>query len=212
LSICSQLVERMGGAIRLRSSPGIGSVFSFTIVAEAAAEPKPNPNPNPVQHAKEPRGAIRTATQALCALVVDDNAVNRRVAGAMLEKDGLQVSYAQNGAEAHERLAQQHYDLTLLDCQMRVMDGYEMIATLRQQEQHGGSARATVVGLTASAMAGDQEACLAAGMDDYLAKPLEWANLRAVLARWVPDFERHAPAATQTRESTEEAGISAATQ
>jgi CheY-like chemotaxis protein/HPt (histidine-containing phosphotransfer) domain-containing protein len=124
-------------------------------------------------------------------LVVEDNAVNQRVIEAMLGKRGFAVECAGNGREGLERIAERDYALVFMDCQMPELDGYEATAALRERE--GASAHLPVVAMTAHAMKGDRERCLAAGMDDYLAKPLRPEELDAVLERWL-----HAPApATQ---------------
>src|SRR4051812_8425947 len=121
-------------------------------------------------------------------LVVEDNAVNRRVIEAMLTKRGFAVECAANGREGLERIAEREYALVFMDCQMPELDGYEATAALREREAAGE--HLTVVAMTAHAMKGDRERCLAAGMDDYLAKPLRPEALDAVLERWL-----HAPAA-----------------
>jgi CheY-like chemotaxis protein/HPt (histidine-containing phosphotransfer) domain-containing protein len=113
-------------------------------------------------------------------LVVEDNAVNQRVIEAMLNKRGLAVECAGNGREGLSMIAAQDYALVFMDCQMPEMDGYEATAELRS-----GGSRLPVVAMTAHAMKGDRERCLAAGMDDYLAKPLRPEELDAVLERWL---------------------------
>jgi two-component system sensor histidine kinase/response regulator len=121
-------------------------------------------------------------------LVVEDNAVNQRVIEAMLAKRGFAVECAGNGRTGLERIAEHEYALVFMDCQMPEMDGYEATAALRERENAGE--RLTIVAMTAHAMKGDRERCLAAGMDDYLAKPLRPEELDAVLERWL-----HTPAA-----------------
>jgi CheY-like chemotaxis protein len=121
-------------------------------------------------------------------LVVEDNAVNQRVIEAMLTKRGFAVECAENGRLGLERILAHEYALVFMDCQMPEMDGYEATAALRERER--GGEHMTVVAMTANAMKGDRERCLAAGMDDYLAKPLRPEELDAVLERWL-----HTPAA-----------------
>jgi len=104
-------------------------------------------------------------------LVVEDNPVNQEVALGMIEKIGFQASVADNGLEGLEKLEQEHFDLVLMDCQMPVLDGYAATRQLRESEPKG--VRKPVIALTANAMTGDEEKCLAAGMDDYLPKPFE---------------------------------------
>jgi len=117
-------------------------------------------------------------------LLVEDNPINQCVALAMLKKLGVSVSLATHGAEAVELVGQQDFDLVLMDCQMPGMDGFEATSHIRARERAEGRVHALpIVALTANALAGDREACLAAGMSDYLAKPISGASLAQVLAR-----------------------------
>ena len=115
-------------------------------------------------------------------LVVEDNAINQRVAMLMLEQMGCRVDLAADGAQAVEAVLGHRYALVLMDCQMPVLDGYAATAAIRAQE-HGR--RTTIVAITASAMAEDRQKCLDAGMDDYLTKPVTRDELAGVLARWL---------------------------
>jgi len=127
--------------------------------------------------------------RAAQVLLVEDNPVNQDVGTAMLESLGCTVTVANNGAEALEALTgSHHFDLVFMDCQMPVMDGYEATRTLRQREQAApaGTPASIVIALTAHAMEGDRELCLAAGMDDYLTKPFNQEQLKTVLERWCP--------------------------
>ncbi len=117
-------------------------------------------------------------------LLVEDNAVNQKVLTAVLSRIGCAVHVAANGEQALEYLNRENYDAVLMDCQMPVMDGYEATAELRRRE--GDGPRTPVIALTASAMAEDRDRCLAAGMDDYLSKPVSMQNLAAALAHWLP--------------------------
>ena len=119
-------------------------------------------------------------------LVVEDNKVNQKVILAQLAKFQISPDLAGNGQAALEQLALQAYDLVFMDCQMPVMDGYEATRILREQEIAAGSeAHTPITALTAHASAGEREKCLAAGMDDYLSKPLNRADLAVVLERWL---------------------------
>jgi len=116
-------------------------------------------------------------------LLVEDNAVNRKVALRMLAKGGLRADTAMNGREAVEAWQQQEYDLVLMDIQMPEMDGFEATRAIRERE-HRGRRRTVIIAMTANAMQGDRERCLAAGMDDYITKPVQAERLFATLAAW----------------------------
>jgi CheY-like chemotaxis protein len=117
-------------------------------------------------------------------LVAEDNPVNQQLARAMLLRLGFQTDVAGNGQEAVESVMTVPYDLVLMDCQMPVMDGFEATKMIRERE--GTSRHTHIVAVTANAMEGDRERCIAAGMDDYLAKPFRAGDLRRVLGRWLP--------------------------
>lgn len=120
-------------------------------------------------------------------LVVEDQSLNRDVAEGMLKALGLEVDAAHDGSHALEMLARTHYDVVLMDCRMPVMDGYDATKELRRRE--GNGPRIPVIALTADTTSAAREACLVAGMDDYLGKPFSRATLRAALARWIPARE-----------------------
>ncbi|WP_273703857.1 response regulator, partial [Candidatus Accumulibacter vicinus] len=124
----------------------------------------------------------------LRVLLVEDNPVNRAVALAILEHCGCEVGIAVDGREAVEICGAGDFDLVLMDCQMPEMDGYEATRAIRAREHPGK--RVPIVALTANAMSGDRERCLAAGMDDYLAKPIQIEALAEVLRRQSPATRR----------------------
>jgi len=119
-------------------------------------------------------------------LVVEDELINQKVCQKVLEKMGIEVGLAENGQQAIDVLAGDHFDLVLMDCQMPVMDGYEATRAIRASEQAGNLPRLPIIALTAHAMRGDREACIDAGMDDYLSKPFEITELQKVLQRRLP--------------------------
>jgi two-component system, sensor histidine kinase and response regulator len=125
-------------------------------------------------------------------LLVEDNSMNQLVATKLLAKLGYEVAVSGNGIEALQSLADAEYDAVLMDCQMPEMDGYAATREIRNRE--GGTRRTPVIAMTAAAMQGDREACFAAGMDDYLTKPIRPGALAETLARWVTAGDRTAPA------------------
>jgi two-component system, sensor histidine kinase and response regulator len=132
-------------------------------------------------------GQVRqpTASTQGRILVVDDNAVNQRLTRRVVEKLGYAVDVAANGTEAIAALERRPYRLVLMDCQMPTMDGYEATRRIRQAES--GQRRTPIIAMTANAMSGDREKCLAAGMDDYVSKPVKLAALTSVIRHWSPD-------------------------
>jgi len=127
-------------------------------------------------------------------LVAEDYPVNQTVAVCLLEKLGYQADVVANGLEAIEASARIRYALVLMDCHMPEMDGWKATAMIRTREQEQGTERLPIIALTANAMEGDREKCLNADMDDYLAKPVRLAQLRALLVKWISHSEKQAAA------------------
>jgi CheY-like chemotaxis protein len=138
-------------------------------------------------------------------LVAEDNSVNQRVAVAILKRLGYNVRLASNGAEAIQAALSEPHAAILMDCQMPEMDGYEATAAIRAFE--GAAGRTPIIAMTANAMEGDRERCLAAGMNDYIAKPIRVDDLRAVLARWTAP-QSSEPAALPSRKAAAASGAS----
>ncbi|HEX5122398.1 MAG TPA: ATP-binding protein [Rhodanobacteraceae bacterium] len=136
-------------------------------------------------------------------LLVEDNPVNQRVAQRLLDLHGLDVTAVGDGRQAVERLEREPFDLVLMDCLMPVMDGYMATRLWRERERTAGTTHLPIVAMTANAMAGDRERCLAAGMDDYISKPLDRAALAQLLKKWlaVSQAQPSAPASTNIVEA-----------
>jgi CheY-like chemotaxis protein/HPt (histidine-containing phosphotransfer) domain-containing protein len=141
-------------------------------------------------------------------LLAEDNPVNQDVAVTMLELLGCQVDIANNGQEALEAHKRTQYDLILMDCQMPEMDGFEATKAIRAQETAAIVSPPRpwlpIIALTANAMSGDRERCLAVGMDDYLSKPFTQEKLRAVLSQWLPQADKSAQLQPMTTQSSEQ--------
>jgi len=120
-------------------------------------------------------------------LLAEDNVVNQKVATRMLNKFGCEVDIAVDGAEAVEKWSEGCYNAIFMDCQMPELDGYAATALIRSREI-GGDSRTPIIAMTANAMAGDREKCIAAGMDDYLTKPVTTAKLAEALEKWVKGY------------------------
>ena len=181
LAISRRLTELMGGSIGVDSTVGKGSRFWVEIPFERAEAFKATSVLTDRNAPAEPR----QATRALSILVVEDDAVNQVVASRMLESIGCQVALAADGSEAVERITTDDFDIVFMDCMMPVMDGYAATGAIRDWEQLQNPPRhVPIIALTANSMPGDKARCLAAGMDDYLAKPFNRNSLIEILDRW----------------------------
>jgi PAS domain S-box-containing protein len=168
LTISKQLVEKMQGRIWVESELGHGSVFHFTAllgIPEAQNHYQPAELNSLSLIGSSPTVAPRRI------LLVEDNEINRRVALGLLNSRGHQATVAVNGKQAVELLAEQEFDVVLMDMQMPVMDGYEATIEIRNRERETGG-HIPIVAMTAEALKGDRERCLEVGMDDYVSKPV----------------------------------------
>jgi signal transduction histidine kinase/predicted ATPase/CheY-like chemotaxis protein/predicted Ser/Thr protein kinase len=180
LTISRQLVQLMGGEITMASEPGVGSTVRFEL---PFALQRDAPAASPAWAADSAAGLAGARI-----LLVDDNDNNRELAGDLLRRAGIEYAIAKNGRQALEILAQERFDAVLMDCIMPVLDGYEATRALREQATLHDL---PVIAMTASAGPDERERALAAGMNDWIGKPIDIERFYATLARWV----RHSPAA-----------------
>jgi len=172
LTISRRLALAMGGDLRVDSALGQGSTFTFDAPLSVA------PRTEALAKTEMPHGA--SAAQALQILLVEDNVINQKLAVALLGQAGHTVTVASDGEEGVARWREGRFDAILMDVQMPVLDGLQATRRIREHERNTEH-HAWIIAMTANAMAGDRERCIAAGMDDYLAKPFRRADLQAVL-------------------------------
>ncbi len=202
LAISKQIIELMGGDIGVESEPGLGSLFwtaaSFGVPAEAPGE-----SPSRSLTGARDESCVPISDEAARVLLrrvrpeillVEDNRVNQQVVSRMLRVLGCSVRTAVNGREAVRVVARHPFHAILMDCQMPGMDGYEATRRIREA-QSPGAPRVRIIALTANAQAGDRERCIAAGMDEYLTKPVTVAALGSVIAFGLeaPPLEQEGP-------------------
>lgn len=179
LAICRQLAELLGGSLTVESRNGVGSTFNFGCSFESIAAPEET---DPGKKREKDWSPARKATAqnlGLSVLVVEDDEINQEVAKLFLQRIGCEAAFAGSAPEALESLKRRKYDLILMDCQLPGKDGLELTNEIRAEEPQG--ARTPIIAMTANAIQGDREACLAAGMDEYIAKPLDPANLLSTI-------------------------------
>ncbi|MDZ8119595.1 ATP-binding protein [Pontiella agarivorans] len=195
LTICKQLVEIMGGEIGVSSVPGQGSLFWFEIpvnlqkihgqgvfdfvdTAQRPVKEEPSDTQDVMVMA---RSRIREMDSELRILVVEDNRVNQTVAVRTLVKMGVHAEAVGDGEEAIERVKSHSYDLILMDVQMPKMDGLETTQVIRSLEKENNLPRMPIIAMTAHALCGDRERCLESGMDGYITKPINVADLSGII-------------------------------
>ena len=185
LAICRRIVEMLGGSINVTSALGKGSTFTFSLqfpkqkasaqqVNGSASAPHSNGVQVPV---------LSPIAEGSRVLLAEDNKINQVVGVKQLKKLGYTVDVAANGLEAVEAWQREKYSLILMDCQMPEMDGYEASRKIRELEKGLNSPPVRIIAMTANAMQGARELCLAAGMDDYISKPVNQVELKSVLEK-----------------------------
>ena len=186
LAISKQLAQMMNGKIGAQSVEGVGSTFWFTAWFEKVPDNQAEEEvlDSKVQKAPEACGAP-SLPDKVRILLVEDNPVNQKVALAMLKKLGFRTDVVANGLEAVKALQTVPYDLVLMDCQMPEMDGFEATRAIRQKESAASNPCIPIIAMTASAMQADRKKCLQAGMNDFIAKPVQSEELAVMLARWL---------------------------
>ncbi len=184
LSIVKQLVGLMDGEVGVESTPGVGSWFWFTVrlsIADGTSAPSTAHHLPARPVPAEPAAAVLKADMRV--LVAEDDPINQIIACEFLRVLDCDASVANDGRQAVDMAAMYEFDFILMDCQMPEMDGYAATRAIRKRLA-AGDRHVPIIGVTANAMNGDREACLSAGMDDYLPKPFKLAELREVIARW----------------------------
>ncbi len=181
LSISKQLVELMGGTIGVQSEDGQGSTFWFQLTL-----------PIDGSTAAEPGASVANTTVSellhlsIRALIVEDNIINQKVATRMLKKFGCVVDVAGNGKEALEAIAKTRYEIIFMDCHMPEMDGFEATRAIRTRKL----TRAPIIAMTAAVLDAERQACVDAGMDDFIAKPVLINELEQMLGKWMSEVKR----------------------
>jgi CheY-like chemotaxis protein len=170
----------MDGKIGVTSVEGKGATFWFHV--RLAKHTAPSRVAPPVS--ASPRAMDLSCQPGLRVLLVEDNRTNQRIAAAQLSKLGCEVEIVNNGREALNAFGKTSFDAIFMDCQMPEMDGFEATQKIRARERERSARPVTIVAMTANAMHGDRENCLAAGMDDYISKPVDLIRMQAVLAKY----------------------------
>ena len=173
LLISKRLVNLMGGRIGVRSSPGSGSTFWFTI-----------PYSQLDSAAKHTERTSLQSPQGLRVLVAEDDRAGQKVALLMLRRLGCQAEAVSTGEAAVDALAKENFDLVLMDCQMPVLDGFEATSRIRKTSSKVKNRKIPIIAMTGNALAEDRERCLSVGMSDYLTKPVNQSKLAAIIDRW----------------------------
>jgi CheY-like chemotaxis protein len=185
--ISKRLVEMMGGHIEVESTPGRGSKFSFTVKLERSDEAIEeeqfiaDAKADVIESLQDAENVDKTSYRIL---MVEDNAINQQVALRILQKLGYHAEAVNSGMLAIQAMKNKTYDLILMDCQMPGMDGYQTTGEIRKLE-FASKKHIPIIAITAHALIGDKNKCIAAGMDDYISKPININELNSILSSWL---------------------------
>jgi len=190
LAICRRLAELMGGQVTMESAPGVGTTMRFEVVFPRArpedVPPERAPTAAPLLAPRRLPTVEEAEREGSLVLLVDDHPTNRTVIARQLALAGYASETADDGQQGLEHWRSGRFGLVLSDVHMPKLDGYQLAQAIRDEETREGRARTPIIALTASALKGEAERCLAAGMDDYLAKPVGIPSLVTMLGRWLP--------------------------
>ncbi len=187
LAICQQLTHLMGGEIGVDSELGLGSNFYFSLPLKRN-ENKELENINDIHSIHHSAKNKMPNLKGMHILVAEDNEINQVIISTLLEQCQCDITIVNNGKEAVEHVSQRKYDLIFMDCQMPVMDGFMATEAIRAYEiEKQESNKLTIIAFTANAIQGDKDKCIAAGMDDYLSKPVEPEALAQIIKKWLPE-------------------------
>ncbi len=208
LAICRKLIELMDGSIGVKSTPGEGSTFWFTLQFPGQKRTATPVNGSAVATNGAHPPLFSPVLKGIRVLLAEDNKINQIVGMKQLQKLGCEVDLASNGAEAVEAWQREKYQIILMDCQMPEMDGYAATQKIRELEAAQNTPRTRIIAMTAHAMEGDRELCLGSGMDDYITKPVDGNELKAALEKQaantsIPNTPSHDRVAT-TEEARDE--------
>ena len=183
LTISRQLVELMGGSLHVESVEGEGATFWFTVVLEKQSEA--NCIIPISENCDELKQGKISSEKKIHILLVEDDIANQLVLKKMLERAGYQVDAANNGQEAFDLMKKMEFNLVLMDCMMPDITGYDVTAVIRDKDSNVRNHSIPVIAVTANALKEDKAKCISAGMDDYLSKPIIFADLLAVVEKWI---------------------------
>lgn len=213
LTICRRLANMMGGTVEMVSEPGKGTTMILTL-SLPIADPKDLPATDPegtrdllsttMRMRRMAPSIAQAETEASLVLLVDDHPTNRALLARQVQTLGYAAESAGNGVEALDKWKSRRFGIVITDCNMPEMDGYELARSIRRLESAKGGKRIPIIACTANALQGAAETCFAAGMDDYIAKPVELAELLNKLDQWLP-----IPAAGTTPAETSSKGSDA---